>query len=146
MFSRCSQWHCRSIPLEILMFKPAHELVLEARKSVKECTPAEIHDRMSVAETLLIDVREPDEYRQGHIPGSVNIPRGMLEFRISNEPMLQNLARPVIVYCKTSGRAALSVVAMQTMGFKNVISLAGGFDAWLADKRTVAKPREMSFE
>ena len=128
------------------MFKPAHELVLEARKSVKECTPAEIHDRMSVAETLLIDVREPDEYRQGHIPGSVNIPRGMLEFRISNEPMLQNLTRPVIVYCKTSGRAALSVVAMQTMGFKNVISLAGGFDAWLADKRTVAKPREMSFE
>lgn len=128
------------------MFKPAHELVQEAKKSVKEFTPAEIHDKMSIPETLLIDVREPDEYRQGHIAGAINIPRGMLEFRISNEPTLQNLTRPIIVYCKTSGRAALSVVTMQTMGFQNVISLAGGIDAWLSEQRTVLKPREMSFE
>lgn len=70
----------------------------------------------------------------------------MLEFRISNEPQLQNLGRPIVVYCKTSGRAALSVVAMQTMGFSNVLSLAGGFDAWVAEQRPIAKPREMSFE
>lgn len=128
------------------MFKPAHELVMEAKKSVKELTPAEIHNKLTVPDTLLIDVREPDEYRQGHIASSVNIPRGMLEFKLSNEPTLQNLTRPIIVYCKTSGRAALSVVAMQTMGFQNVMSMAGGFDAWLADGRPVAKPREISFE
>ncbi|MBL8417263.1 MAG: sulfurtransferase [Dechloromonas sp.] len=129
------------------MFKPAHELVLEARKSVNEYSPAAIHDQLTGApDTLLIDVREPDEYRQGHLPGSFNIPRGMLEFRISNEPQLQDLSRPIVVYCKTSGRAALSVVAMQTMGFSNVLSLAGGFDAWVAEQRPIAKPREMSFE
>lgn len=128
------------------MFKPAHELVLEAKKSVKECISEDIHEKLMVPETLLIDVREPDEYRQGHIARSVNIPRGMLEFKISNEPLLQNLARPIIVYCKTSGRAALAVVAMQSMGFQNVVSLAGGFDAWVAAAHPVAKPHEISFE
>ena len=128
------------------MFKPAHELVMEAKKSVRELSPAEIHERLTSTNTLLIDVREPDEYRQGHIAGSVNIPRGMLEFKISNEPALQNLTRPAIVYCKTSGRAALSVVAMQSMGFQNVLSMAGGFDAWVAEGRSVAKPHEISFE
>ena len=128
------------------MFKPAHELVQEARKSVNECSPAAIHDQLIGApDTLLIDVREPDEYRQGHIAGSINIPRGMLEFRISSEPQLQNLSRPIVIYCKTSGRAALSVVAMQTMGFNNVMSLAGGFDAWVAERRAIAKPHEISF-
>lgn len=111
------------------MFKPAHELVMEAKKSVKELPPAEVHNKLTSQNPLLIDVREPDEYRQGHIAGSVNIPRGMLEFKISNEPALQNLTRPIIVYCKTSGRAALSVIAMHSMGFQNILSMAGGFDA-----------------
>ena len=129
------------------MFKPAHELVLEARKSVNEYSPAAIHDQLTSApDTLMIDVREPDEFRQGHIAGSINIPRGMLEFRISNEPQLQNLSRPIVVYCKTSGRAALSVVAMQTMGFTSVMSLAGGFDAWAAAGKPVARPETPSFD
>lgn len=128
------------------MFKPAHELVMEAKKSVTELPPSEIHNKLTSPNTLLIDVREPDEYRQGHIAGSVNIPRGMLEFKISNEPALQNLTRSIIVYCKTSGRAALSVIAMQSMGFQNVLSMAGGFDAWVAEGHPVAKPHEVSFE
>ncbi|MFZ4534817.1 rhodanese-like domain-containing protein [Propionivibrio sp.] len=128
------------------MFKSAHELVQEARKSIKECLPAEIHDKMAIPDTLLVDVREPDEYQQGHLSGAENIPRGLLEFKISNEPTLQNLTRPIIVYCKNSGRAALSVVAMQAMGFKNVVSLAGGIEAWVADDRAVDKPRVIAFE
>lgn len=128
------------------MFKPAHELVQEAKLSVRECPVAEAGAHIAVAGTLLIDVREPDEYRQGHIATSLNIPRGMLEFRISGDPALQKLDRPIVVYCKTSGRAALSVVALQTMGFCNVISLAGGFDAWVAAGNAVARPRELSFD
>ncbi len=127
------------------MFKTAHELVQEAKKSIKECLPAEIHDKMTIPNTLLVDVREPEEYLQGHLYGAVNIPRGMLEFKISNEPTLQDLTRPIIVYCKNSGRAALSVVAIQAMGFKNVVSLAGGIEAWVADNRAVDKPREIVF-
>lgn len=128
------------------MFKSAHALVQEAKQSVKECPAAEIHERLERGGSLLIDVREPDEYRQGHLSGAINIPRGMLEFKISNEPALQDLARPIIVYCKTSGRAALSVVALQSMGFTNVISLAGGFDAWAGEGRPVAKPHDINFE
>ena len=128
------------------MFRPAHDLVQEAKKSVRECHAAEMHERLTAPNALLIDVREPDEYRQGHISGAINIPRGMLEFKISNEPSLQDLTRPLLVYCKTSGRAALSVVALQTMGFTNTNSLAGGFDGWIAAGHPVSKPKDITFE
>lgn len=128
------------------MFKSAQQLVQEAKQSVQEIPAAAVHDRLANGEALLLDVREPDEYRQGHLAGAINIPRGMLEFKISADPQLQNLSRPIIVYCKTSGRAALSVVAMQSMGFANVVSLAGGFDAWAAEGHPVAKPTPVAFE
>ncbi|HEY3433539.1 MAG TPA: rhodanese-like domain-containing protein [Rhodocyclaceae bacterium] len=128
------------------MFKSAHELVQEAKKSIKEGTSAEISQHIAVAGSLLIDVREPEEFVQGHIPGAINIPRGMLEFKISNEPTLQDLQRPVVLYCKSSGRSALAAVALKTMGFQNVISLTGGFDAWTAAGHDIAKPKDISFE
>lgn len=128
------------------MFKTAHELVVEAKKSVTECRAAQVQERLTAPDTLIIDVREPDEYRLGHLPSAINIPRGLLEFKLSGEPTLQNLARPLIVYCKTSGRAALSVVAMQSMGYHNVVSLAGGFDAWSAAGLPIAQPRAVSFD
>lgn len=128
------------------MFTPAHELVVAAKKSVTEYNAADIQARMALPNCLIIDVREPDEYAQGCLPGALNIPRGMLEFRLSGDPALQDLQRPIIVYCKTSGRAALSVVAMQQMGFANVVSLAGGFDAWAAEGLPQSKPQSLSFE
>lgn len=128
------------------MFKSAHELVLEAKRYVEECSCDEISARIASPKSLIIDVREPDEYLQGHIAGSVNIPRGMLEFKVSNEESLQDLQRPIIVYCKTSGRAALSVKALQDMGFENIVSLAGGFDAWVSEGHPITKPHEISFD
>ncbi len=128
------------------MFKPAHELVQAAKQSVREFSPAEIRQRLANPGPLLIDVREPEEFQAGYIEGALNIPRGMLEFKISNDPSLQEVVRPVIVYCKTSGRAALSVVALQSMGFTDVVSLAGGFDAWAAEGQPVVKPQAISFE
>lgn len=128
------------------MFKSAHALVMEAKGCIREIQLDEAQARLLEPECLIVDVREPEEYRQGHLAHSVNIPRGMLEFRISSEPSLQNVERPILLYCKTSGRAALSAVALQSMGFRNVASLAGGFDAWVAAGLPVAKPREVSFE
>lgn len=128
------------------MLKTAHELVMEAKKSIKECQIGAAPAVLATPNTLLLDVREPDEYRQGHIAGAINIPRGMLEFRISNEPGLQQLDRPIVIYCKTSGRAALSAVALQQMGFTQVISLAGGFDAWLAAGNPITQPKEVTFD
>ena len=120
------------------MFKPAHELVQEAKKSVKEFTPAEIDDKMSIPETLLIDVREPAEFETGHIPGSINIPRGVLEFQVDAHPAVANVSdpalshkeRPIVVVCRTGGRAALSAVNLQRLGFGDVRSIGGGVVAW----------------
>jgi rhodanese-related sulfurtransferase len=128
------------------MFKPAHELVIEAKKSVKESSAEDIQKKIDNPQNIIIDVREPEEFQQGHIPSAINIPRGLLEFKISSDATLQNLEHPIIVYCKTSGRAALSAVALQAMGFKNVVSLAGGFDAWSAEGRKILKPSVEAIE
>ncbi len=128
------------------MFKSAHEFVQDAKTVVKELPVADIQALMASAEPLIIDVREPDEFREGHVPGAVNIPRGLLEFQISNDASLQELNRSMIVYCKTSGRAALAAVVLRTMGFQNVVSLAGGFQAWVAANCPIDKPKDLSFE
>lgn len=128
------------------MLKTAHDLVQEARKSVDEQAPEAVRQRMAAVDTLVIDVREPDEYGQGHLPGAISIPRGMLEFRISGEPALQRTERPLVVYCKTGGRAALATVSLQSMGFGQVVSLAGGYEAWLAAGLPIDKPADIAFD
>lgn len=95
---------------------------------------------------VLIDVREADEYAAGHVPGAVLIPRGMLEFRLSNTPAMEPRDLHIVLYCKTSGRAALAACALHEMGYLNVRSMAGGFDAWGAAGKPVAKPELPSFD
>ena len=87
-----------------------------------------------------------DEFAAGHIPGAVHISRGMLEFRFSAMPALQSRDIRVVLYCKTSGRAALAGVALREMGYLNVLNIAGGFDAWVAAGKPVAKPEVPSFD
>ena len=95
---------------------------------------------------MLIDVREADEFHAGHIPGALNIPRGLLEFKLSGTPALAARDTRIVLYCKTSGRAALAACALQSMGYLNVQSIAGGFDAWVAAGKSVAQPEQPSFE
>ena len=123
--------------------KTAHDLVLAARAGITELTPSQAQAWQAACGALLIDVREPDEFAAGHVPGAVNVPRGMLEFRIADLQPDGNA--PVLVYCKTSGRAALAAVALQEMGYLNVKSIAGGFDAWAAAGKPVVKPEVPTF-
>ena len=95
---------------------------------------------------VLIDVREADEYHAGHLPGAIHASRGLLEFKLSSTPALESRDLKVVVYCKTSGRAALAACAMQDMGYLQVQSIAGGFDAWVAAGKPVVKPVTPSFE
>ncbi len=85
----------------------------------------------------VIDVREPGEYQLGHLPGAVNIPRGVLEFKIGDNATLANKDLPIVLYCKTGGRAALSAVNLQRMGYTQVRSLAGGYDGWVSNGQKV---------
>lgn len=119
--------------------KTSHELVIEARRQICEIDPAEAEAVLARgAVCLLIDVREADEYAQGHLPGAINIPRGVLEFRV--EMLSEDRGAPLLVYCKTSGRAALGCLALADMGYANVRSIRGGFDHWLAEGRRVIEP------
>lgn len=124
--------------------KTALDLVAAAKARVREIPVSEADAAIRAADVLL-DVREADEFANGHLPGAVHASRGMLEFKLSGNPALSARDLKVVLYCKTSGRAALAAVAMQDMGYLNVQSIAGGFDAWVAAGKPVAKPELPSF-
>lgn len=125
--------------------KTAHDLVAAAKTRVQEISVASADQAIRDAD-VLVDVREADEFAAGHLPGAVHISRGMLEFKFSGAPALQPRDIKIVLYCKTSGRAALAAVALHDMGYLNVQSIAGGFDAWVSAGKPVAKPEAPSFE
>jgi rhodanese-related sulfurtransferase len=121
-----------------------HELVVEAKSQIKEVGAADA--QALLGKRTVIDVREYDEYAAGHLPGAINIPRGVLEFKIGMVPECANKAGSFLVYCRTSGRAALSTVQLQKIGYTDVISMAGGFEVWNNEGRPVEKPEPVNFE
>lgn len=124
--------------------KTALDLVAAAKAHIQE-VPVDAAEAAIAQADLLIDVREPDEYRQGHLPGALNIPRGLLEFQMGSQPALEPRGLAIVLYCKTSGRAALAACALQDMGYLGVRSIAGGFDAWAAAGKPVARPATPAF-
>ena len=114
--------------------KSPQELVAAAKAKIRELAPQEL-DRELAAADILIDVREAQEYSAGHLAGAVHMARGMLEFKLAALPDMQSSERRIVLYCKTGGRSALAAVALQEMGYTNVISMAGGYDAWVAAGR-----------
>ncbi len=125
--------------------KSAHDLVEQARTGIQEISMSEAESAIQAAD-VLIDVREPDEFREGHIEGALNIPRGVLEFKLSGAPELSARDLRIVLYCKTSGRAALAAASLQEMGYLSVKSIAGGFDAWVAAGKPAIKPSLPSFD
>ncbi len=122
-----------------------HDLVLEAKAQVTEISPIQALELLNEGVTV-VDVREYDEFAAGHLPGAINVPRGILEFKIGTVPQAADLHAPLLVYCRTSGRAALSAVQLQKIGYTKVYSLAGGFETWSAANHPVLKPAPINFE
>lgn len=118
------------------MTMTASDLVADARRAIREIGPEQFS--ASAEGCILIDVREPAEFDTGHIAGAVNIPRGVLEFQVDAHPAVANVSdpalshkdQPVVVYCRTGGRAALAALNLQRMGFSDVRSIAGGISDW----------------
>jgi rhodanese-related sulfurtransferase len=129
----------------IRKMKTPHDLVSAAKQTVLEISidkaPAVI-----AQSDVLIDVREAEEFQAGHLPGAIHMSRGMLEFKLAANPQLQSRDLKITLYCKTSGRAALCAHSLKEMGYSNVSSIAGGFDAWQAAGFHVDKPASTSFE
>lgn len=125
--------------------KSAHDIVTQAKSQIQEIGIDQAEAAVREAD-LLIDVREYDEFASGHLQGAVHMSRGMLEFKMSANPELAARDLKIILYCKTSGRAALAALQLKEMGYLNVRSIAGGIDAWIAVGKPVVKPVLPTFE
>lgn len=125
--------------------KSAHDLVTQAKSQIQEIGIDQAEAAVREAD-LLIDVREYDEFASGHLQGAVHMSRGMLEFKMSANTELAARDLNIILYCKTSGRAALAALQLKEMGYLNVRSISGGIDAWVAAGKPVVKPVLPTFE
>jgi rhodanese-related sulfurtransferase len=106
----------------------AEDMVKAARKSICEISVSEAKEILDKGGVLFLDCREPKEYKMGHVPGAMNLPRGLLEFKIAKQVPDKN--ENMVVYCKTGGRACLATCTLCRMGYKNVKNIAGGWKAW----------------
>jgi rhodanese-related sulfurtransferase len=111
------------------MSKTPKEMVEEAKARITEVHVDDVH-RQLPEQPIIIDVREPGEYLAGHLPGAVNIPRGVLEFQIAGYLQERDQTGPIILYCRSGGRSALATDALQQLGYEDVRNMAGGFHAW----------------
>jgi len=105
------------------------QLVDEAKSQISEIGPDELKRMQQSGEDFtLIDVRERDAEAKGSIPGAVAMPRGILEVNI--DQITADKDRKLVLYCGGGSRSALAAVNLKKMGFRNVISLAGGYRGW----------------
>ena len=105
------------------------QLLEIARSEIREMSPQELHRRIEGGENLtLIDVRERDEFVQGHLPGAVFIPRGFLELQV--EQVQPDRDAPMVIYCAGGVRSLLAARNLKELGYANPVSLVGGFNAW----------------
>jgi rhodanese-related sulfurtransferase len=109
------------------MTKSGSDLVAEAKARVKEIDAANAIMEKAKSDTVFIDVREPNEWNLGHVPGAVHIPRGQLEGKVES---LVDRDKNVVVYCAGGSRSALAADTLQQMGYDKVSSLKGGFRGW----------------
>jgi len=101
------------------------DLLNHVKSEISEVDAAQARD---LDGHLFVDVREPDEWDEGHIPGAVHIPRGYLESRI--EAAAPERAQPIVVYCAGGSRSAFAAKTLEELGYENVTSLAGGYTDW----------------
>ncbi len=106
------------------------KLVAEAKKNITEVRPTDAANKVKEGNTVIVDVREKNEWDEEHIPDAIHLNRGMLELDI--EEKVPDVRTTVIVHCGGGGRSALAAESLQKMGYKNVRSMAGGFKAWKA--------------
>ncbi len=84
--------------------------------------------RAAAQAPILLDVREKEEFREGHLPGAVSVPRGFLDIQI--EGRVADKSQPLVVYCQSGTRSMLAGRLLKEMGYEDVVSMAGGFGAW----------------
>jgi molybdopterin/thiamine biosynthesis adenylyltransferase/rhodanese-related sulfurtransferase len=121
---------------------PTYRELLEQTKS--EIDEIDAGAAKAIDGAVWIDVREADEWQEGHLPGAVHIPRGFLESRV--EGVAPDKSTPVVVYCASAARSAFAAKTLAGLGYSNVHSLAGGFTDWKRNGLDITMPRTLSPE
>ncbi len=116
------------------------DLLNAAKAEITEIEPQEVAKRLDYY--TLLDVREPEEYEQGAVPGAVHVARGQLEFSV--EGQLTNKSAPIAVYCAGGVRSAFAAKTLQDLGYTDVVSVIGGFNKWKDDGLVWKTPRTMN--
>ena len=106
------------------------DMVAEAKQHITEVNVTTAKQLLAEGNIVVVDTREESEYAAGHLDDALLLPRGVLEFKIGSIPELADKSKAVLIYCRTGGRSSLAAQTMQFLGYKNVLSMAGGFEAW----------------
>ena len=106
------------------------DMVAEAKQHITEVNVTTAKQLLAEGNIVVVDTREESEYAAGHLDDALLLPRGVVEFKIGSIPELADKSKAVLIYCRTGGRSSLAAQTMQFLGYKNVLSMAGGFEAW----------------
>src|SRR5947209_20305646 len=113
------------------------KLVAEAKKNITEISPQDAAAKLQSGEAVIVDVRDKDEWDEGHIPSALHMSRGTIELDIEEKVPDPNAL--IVCHCGGGGRGALATESLQKMGYTNVRNIAGGFKAWKAAGLPVTK-------
>jgi rhodanese-related sulfurtransferase len=106
------------------------EMIAKAKASIKTVSAAEVKAAIDKKEkAVYLDVRDPNEYAAGHLPGAINVSRGTLEMNIWSKVPDQNAK--IYVYCKTAGRSTLATKTLNDLGYKNAALMDAQFEDWI---------------
>jgi molybdopterin/thiamine biosynthesis adenylyltransferase/rhodanese-related sulfurtransferase len=120
------------------------ELLAATKAEIREVDTAQADELRRRPGAVVLDVREPDEYEQGAIPGAVHIPRGTLESSVENR--IIDKSAPVVIHCASGVRSVFAAKTLTDMGYEDVVSMTGGFNRWKDEGRDWAAPRRLSAE
>lgn len=115
-------------PTAIAKDMTAKDLVTEAKKEICAVSVSDAKALLDKGGYIFLDCRTSKEFKMGHIPGAMNIPRGLLEFKIAKKIPDKNAN--ILMYCKSGGRGCLATCTLCKMGYKNVKNMDGGWKAW----------------
>ncbi len=106
------------------------EMIAKAKASIKTVSAADVKAAIDKKEkAVILDVRDPNEFVAGHLPGAINVSRGTLEINIWNK--VPDQSAKIYVYCKTSARSALATKTLNDLGYKNAVLMNAPFEDWI---------------
>jgi molybdopterin/thiamine biosynthesis adenylyltransferase/rhodanese-related sulfurtransferase len=119
------------------------EILAQVKTEIDELTSIEAREHLDASDApLFLDVREADEWQEGHLPGALHVPRGNLESRI--EALVPEKGREIVVYCAGGSRSAFAAKTLAELGYTSVNSMTGGFTDWKRNGFEFETPRVLS--